>query len=759
MSHDFQSSTSILLTNDDQQQLEQLQQQQPPLDTTQYGSNNNTPSKPTDKRKGKQAFDPNAPCYIQQLSIEVLAHVFARLDPTSLATVGGVCRFWRHIVMDDTCWKDAFLAYFDTLPFKRLRKDSWKSEYILRTHLIRRWEKGRGTVIQFNPKVGSIKGLAVDYENSTMLVASAEQGLGVRCNPTTGKVERHLMYSTNDNVPCPVRTVEMDGQRILWGFHPGFITMSMRGKSAGGRQLRVFSDFHQGAVTALALSTSLREVVLSAGEDGAIKIWDVITGTCAKSMIGVMATPTCLEITKDFRVIAGYASGDIVVWDIHVGQIAKERRDEMLRRQHLHAQATTTSTTTTDLSTRRHVISPKTVDTGTAVQTIKHDADLDVMLVTYAGSHEVWKYSIKTGECLAVYGGDKGHIGTITCMEWDTTLPGETVPLQNALKVKKSGVTNGTSSKQQHTPISSPVKTMRVMVTGDAEGTVCVWDGDAVQKDGKPIAPLRVLQGHICPISAIHVDGCKIVSGSDDGWIRFWDPLTGNLLNVLGNKIPRNAPVDRTDVSMMRVTNIHCDEYRGVATIGHQVKSWDFSPDKQFLDKRNLRQKGKVGNGNARQLHYEMKQDLRESAEAIKQERFEREQHAKEVHKMSLGGLSDEEMLAYAMMLSQEEQGATKDKPVITNADYVDEEDEALMQAMMESLRMEEEAKAAREQTITPPAASSSGSSELDHWPMLGEGSGASSSGSSSRAEIMADADDAYDAELQYVLQLSQKEM
>lgn len=59
MSHDFQSSTSTLLTNDDQQQLEQLQQQQPPLDTTQYGSNNNnTPSKPTDKRKGKQAFDP-----------------------------------------------------------------------------------------------------------------------------------------------------------------------------------------------------------------------------------------------------------------------------------------------------------------------------------------------------------------------------------------------------------------------------------------------------------------------------------------------------------------------------------------------------------------------------------------------------------------------------------------------------------------------------------------------------------------------------
>lgn len=97
--------------------------------------------------------------------------------------------------------KDAFQAFFGTLPFRRLCKDSWKSEYILRTHLIRyvigcgnskrqnpgglnlvcwferKWEKGRGSIIQFNPKVGSIDAIAVDMENSTMLAASAEQGI------------------------------------------------------------------------------------------------------------------------------------------------------------------------------------------------------------------------------------------------------------------------------------------------------------------------------------------------------------------------------------------------------------------------------------------------------------------------------------------------------------------------------------------------------------------------------------------------------
>ena len=40
----------------------------------------------------------------------------------------------------------------------------------------RNWEKGRGTVIQFNPKIGSIHSASVDLENSFMMVASAERG-------------------------------------------------------------------------------------------------------------------------------------------------------------------------------------------------------------------------------------------------------------------------------------------------------------------------------------------------------------------------------------------------------------------------------------------------------------------------------------------------------------------------------------------------------------------------------------------------------
>lgn len=99
---------------------------------------------------------------------------------------------------------------------------------ILRIHC-RKWEKGRGTAIQFNPRIGSIDAMSVDLENPWMLVASSELGntvyhlrldqcakylylgMAVKCNPSTGKVDRHRLYSTDDGVPMRVSVVKIEG--------------------------------------------------------------------------------------------------------------------------------------------------------------------------------------------------------------------------------------------------------------------------------------------------------------------------------------------------------------------------------------------------------------------------------------------------------------------------------------------------------------------------------------------------------------------
>lgn len=202
---------------------------------------------------------------------------------------------------------------------------------VLRIHC-RKWEKGRGTVIQFNPRIGSIDAMSVDLENPWMLVASSELGntvyhirldqcakylylgMAVKCNPSTGKVDRHRLYSTDDGVPMRVSVVKIEGwvgykskreiwlkrltvivkrQRILWGFHAGFVTMTVRTKTVVGRQLKVFAEFHQGCVTALDLPAFTSDVALSASENGNIKIWDILTGTCAENLYGKYSIEKC----------------------------------------------------------------------------------------------------------------------------------------------------------------------------------------------------------------------------------------------------------------------------------------------------------------------------------------------------------------------------------------------------------------------------------------------------------------------------------
>ncbi|KAI9478261.1 MAG: quinon protein alcohol dehydrogenase-like superfamily [Benjaminiella poitrasii] len=670
-------------------------------------------------KKGKKKLrlpeiDPNAPCYIHQLSVEVVAHIFARLDPVSLATVAKVCTYWRHIIMDDGCWRDAFVSYFGSLPFKRLSVESWKTEYILRIHLIRKWTKGRGTVMSFNPKIGSLESMQVDFEDSSMLVASAEHGVAAKCNPMTGKVaHRHLLYSTNENIRLQLSAVTMDKDRILWGFAPGYVTLSTRTKSTS--RLKVFSDFHQSPVSVLALPQHVQDIVLSGAEDGTVNVWDAFTSSCAWTFYPSSATaraPTCLKATSDHRLLIGYDDGSMVIFNVnlnHIAQLNRTRNQEDFSKKRDAFQK--------QLDEEKVVINAPLASSDTIRTTVKsftYDLETGHVIVAYGGVTNAYKYSADTGACLAVFG--YGHTAgtSITCMKWDTAPISATLSLESAMKPRpavgkrKGGSiihlsspnssnnttpTTGLSSGQS-SPSAVNVKTTRVLVTGDDLGTICLWNGDEVSKEeGRAIRPIRVLSGHEVAISAIYIDACKLVTGSDDGWIRMWDPLTGININTLGNKIPKNAPVDRTDVNVMRVKNIWCNDYQGVATIGHQVKTWDFSPGKQFLSRRALKQKGKPYNAVLRdRFRYEIDREVKDSIAKMELDKREREREEREIHKLSLGGLTDEEMLHYALMLSQQESASTTSPAQPTpqiNGDYVDDEDEELMKAVIASLELE----------------------------------------------------------------------
>lgn len=702
--------------------------------------------------------------------------------------------------MDDSCWRDAFVSYFGGLPFKRLSVESWKTEYILRTHLVRKWTKGRGNVMTFSPKIGSLEAMQVDFDDTTMLVASTEHGVAAKCNPMTGKVShRHLLYSTSESVRQPLTAVKMDKDRILWGFGPGYITLSTRTKSAS--RLKVFSEFHQGPVRILSLPQHVQDTVLSGAEDGAVKIWDVTTTSCAWTLSPVSASarmPTCLEVTADHRIVIGYDDGSMVVWHVNLNHLV-----QLNRNRHQEDFEEKKATLKAKMLEERVILDAPVNDARTSVTCAIHDVDTKMLIVAYHGHPDVLKYCTSTGTLVGTFG--YGHVAgsSITCMKWDTSPVSTTLSLESALKPRpatakrkgggiidlsassssspasRSGLSSG-----QGTPSSASAKTTRLLVTGDDIGRICLWNGDDLSKEeGYSIKPIRILTGHLVGISAIYIDACKIVTGSDDGWIYMWDPLTGANINTLGNKIPKHAPVDRSDMSVMRVKNLWCNDYQGVATIGHQVKTWDFSPGKQFLSRRTLKQKGgKPCNTVVRdRIRYEIGREVKESISKLESEKLERELEAKEISKLSLGGLSDEEMLAYAMMLSEQE---TANTTITTSphhtSDFIDDEDEELMKAVIASLEQptfDQAAAAVSDDSASRQSASNTNSAavsrsslsqansqsdimhvndddDYDQWPTVAD----SVAMPSPSYQQLQEEEEEMDEELRYILELSKTE-
>ncbi|KAI9308954.1 WD40-repeat-containing domain protein [Cunninghamella echinulata] len=762
----------------------------------------------------KEDSEKSIVCYVNQLSVELVTHIFSRLDPLSLATAAKTCRYWRHIVMDDTCWKKAFLSYFGELPYKRLRIDSWKSEYILRTHLIRKWEKGRGAIMTFTPKIGSIDEVVVNFKDPSMLTASKEQGIALRCNPNTGKMEKDLLYGSEEGIPTQVTSIKMDGNRILWGFSSGFITMNIRAKTLVRRQFKIFSDFHQGAVKVLCLPSFVPDIVLSGGDDNLIKIWNTSTGSSIKNLYGSITSPTCLEATLDHHIISGYTNGTIVVWDLQLNKIMESRTNGR------HRENRETQESDTINSYNRRLIQSPLIEKETPVQTIHYDLESKTFIVSYKGLPNLYQYDIYTMKLAAVFGSNdndpnKSHVlGTICAVSWDAgsvNFTDQTL-LDAPLKVNSSNNSNSNNNKkinndtnQQQLKSNSTSSSSlslnvprnvsiskRIIATGDTSGSIYLWplevnqDINKLNGQHKIIYPLKSLHGHTSPISVIYMDAFKIVSGADDGWIRIWDPLTGELLHTIGNKIPRHAPIDRTDVSIMRVKNIVCDEYRGIATIGHQVKAWNFASN-ALLGKGALRTKSKNNMPSAKEkLHYEIKMEVKESKKMIENERKEREKFENEMNKWSLGGLSDEEIMEYALMISQEGKldnnyddmiSTTSATTTIINnennnhptwldtqsTDY--DEDEALLQAIKASLDI------SSQNTTFSASSSLSLNEDITHnhrqqqeqflddasqWPSIGDSIQHQPLKPTAKNNQIEDSE--LDEELQYVLQLSRQE-
>ncbi|CAI2171106.1 8421_t:CDS:10 [Funneliformis geosporum] len=574
------------------------------------------------KKKGKRAgvgggglATTDELCYINEIPIELITHIVSLLDPKELSTAAQVCKHWRWIITDDSCWKSAFIQFFGCLPYRRLASDSWKNEYIIRTKLLRKWEIGRGVALSFDPRVGVIHNLYVESVNSWMLAGSLEKGMVSRSDPNTGKISKDIIFSTQEHVSHSISAMLIDRYRILWGYKSGAVGLTTLNKQGLNRFFKQFLDFHAGPVSVFAWSNQLTNTVVSGGEDGLVNLWDINSGRCIESLHtdeshGIEKRITTLAWNVKNYIIAGTANGTVHIWSLD-----------------------STIISSSDNSQRIENIPHDKIVGKSGVISLHYVESSNALIVAYEGISEIKQFDLKTLKCICVF--EDGHLGNVTCTVID-------------IQENKGSSNDG------------GIKPLNILASGDSMGVVCLWkiDGD---KDGIH-KPFRVFEGRLSPITAIHFDAFKIITGSLDGSVIAFDPLTSKEIRILYQRSRRttNRTVQAQD-GTLAVTCIYSKDYRTVATIGGQIKTWDFSSG---IVKGNKAKTSKKKNTSVSTPKYmKLKDDVRESAQIFELEKQEYEEHLAKMQEYTpISGLTNEEMLAYALMISKEENQTEDDQ-------------------------------------------------------------------------------------------------
>ncbi|GAA5978568.1 hypothetical protein JCM11641_002773 [Rhodosporidiobolus odoratus] len=225
----------------------------------------------TASRRGKGKVRPSEPygaSPIALLPLELLAHIFAHLPPRELGTCQLVCKIWNGVVGDEGSWRTAFETYFGVTPEslgRRLEVGSWRSEYITRVSLLRRWRRSRTPTVLHNPSLGALSYMHFSFppasplnpgipkqrdENllttAPLLSLSLPLGAALHSIPFTGKLSKRPLLSTPIDhlgralhlplIPATSFSISPDreGSKLVWGMRDGSLRFSNSSAAPSG---------------------------------------------------------------------------------------------------------------------------------------------------------------------------------------------------------------------------------------------------------------------------------------------------------------------------------------------------------------------------------------------------------------------------------------------------------------------------------------------------------------------------------------------
>ncbi|GAC71495.1 cdc4 and related F-box and WD-40 proteins [Moesziomyces antarcticus T-34] len=209
------------------------------------------------------------------------------------------------------------------------------------------------------------------------------------------------------------------------------------------------------------------------------------------------------------------------------------------------------------------------------------------------------------------------------------------------------------------------------------ETTQQEWQGQSPTRfrGQRQLLPSIGWEAHHTTISALELTPLHIFVGASDGTIKVFDSLAGDLIRTINDRTATRHParmlaageMTASEAARFRVTQIIADNDCLVASIGHQVLAFRAEPvlSKRAAAAANAAAK-KGGRPRVGESKYatqvELKRDVRESKAELEAEHEERQAEYSKIRSrqgFELDGLSEQEALEYALMLSRDQEAAT----------------------------------------------------------------------------------------------------
>lgn len=232
-------------------------------------------------------------------------------------------------------------------------------------------------------------------------------------------------------------------------------------------------------------------------------------------------------------------------------------------------------------------------------------------------------------------------------------------------------------------PADVPGQRARLFAAGTKLGVVLVWNmrGSVSRstENTNTLDPVRIIYTDSPQISCLALSSLYLVHGGNDGLVQAWDPLASDTqpIRTLNSKyssrarrrlVQAQASAQGVGINMYAAGALCLDPdstvLRGMVSLGNQLRYWSYSSsaaDQYKSHKRRLRRSERGSNNGGERFSGATRSNLKDY---IANEQFEldreKQQRKKDAQRFAgrfgthlLDG-SEEEMIAYAAMLSQE---------------------------------------------------------------------------------------------------------